>query len=122
MTVASVTDLPPIFDGIEAVCFDVFGTLVEITDKPRELIHWPMREDKAGDRLARIAWGQGCPGKSCLRIPEAAYHRDNFHGIGKKAKNGLEVTRQTTFTWPECAPETANVGSELDCGACREQV
>ena len=78
MTVASVTDLPPIFDGIEAVCFDVFGTLVEITDKPRELIHWPMREDKAGDRLARIAWGQGCPGKSCLRIPEAAYHRDNL--------------------------------------------
>ena len=122
MTVASVTDLPPIFDGIEAVCFDVFGTLVEITDKPRELIHWPMREDKAGDRLARIAWGQGCPVKSCLRIPEAAYHRDNFHGIGKKAKNGLEVTRQTTFTWPECAPETANVGGELDCGACREQV
>ncbi len=33
MTPASVTDLPPIFDGIEAVCFDAFGTLVEITDK-----------------------------------------------------------------------------------------
>ena len=31
MTVASVTDLPPVFDGIEAVCFDAFGTLVEIT-------------------------------------------------------------------------------------------
>ena len=27
-----VSDLPPIFDGIEAVCFDAFGTLVEITD------------------------------------------------------------------------------------------
>ena len=27
------SDLPPIFDGIEAVCFDTFGTLVEITDK-----------------------------------------------------------------------------------------
>lgn len=33
MTPASVTDLPPVFDGIEAVCFDAFGTLVEITDK-----------------------------------------------------------------------------------------
>ena len=33
MTVASVTDLPPMFDGIEAVCFDAFGTLVEITDR-----------------------------------------------------------------------------------------
>ncbi|MGK7655093.1 HAD family hydrolase [Roseovarius sp. B08] len=33
MTPASVTDLPPVFDGIKAVCFDAFGTLVEITDK-----------------------------------------------------------------------------------------
>lgn len=33
MTQASVTDLPPIFDGIEAVCFDAFGTLVEIAEK-----------------------------------------------------------------------------------------
>lgn len=33
MTVASVTDLPPVFDGIGAVCFDAFGTLVEITDR-----------------------------------------------------------------------------------------
>ncbi|MGC8202662.1 hypothetical protein [uncultured Marivita sp.] len=32
MTPASVTDLPPVFDGIETVCFDAFGTLVEITD------------------------------------------------------------------------------------------
>ncbi|WP_272903504.1 hypothetical protein [Sulfitobacter sp. M220] len=30
MTPASVTDLPSIFDGIEAVCFDAFGTLVEM--------------------------------------------------------------------------------------------
>lgn len=58
---ASVTDLPPIFDGIEAVCFDAFGTLVEITDKQqalrplfkalspekrRELKHRLMREDR----------------------------------------------------------------------------
>lgn len=58
---ASVTDLPPIFDGIEAVCFDAFGTLVEITDrrqafvplfralpseKRRELKHRLMREDR----------------------------------------------------------------------------
>ena len=33
MTVASVTDLPPVFDGIVVVCFDAFGTLVEITNK-----------------------------------------------------------------------------------------
>lgn len=33
MTPASVTDLPPVFNGIEAVCFDAFGTLVEITDR-----------------------------------------------------------------------------------------
>jgi FMN phosphatase YigB (HAD superfamily) len=33
VTPASVTDLPSIFDGTEAVCFDAFGTLVEITDK-----------------------------------------------------------------------------------------
>lgn len=33
MTPASLTDLPPIFDRIEAVCFDAFGTLVEITDR-----------------------------------------------------------------------------------------
>ena len=33
MTVASVTDLPPVFDGIKAVCFNAFGTLVEITDR-----------------------------------------------------------------------------------------
>ena len=33
MTPASVTDLPSVFDGIEAVCFDAFGTLVEITDR-----------------------------------------------------------------------------------------
>lgn len=26
-------ELPPVFDGIGAVCFDAFGTLVEITDK-----------------------------------------------------------------------------------------
>lgn len=58
MIQGSVTDLPPIFDGIEAVCFDAFGTLVEITDKQqafrplfkalipdkrRELKHWLMR-------------------------------------------------------------------------------
>lgn len=61
MTPASVTDLPPVFDGIEAVCFDAFGTLVEITDKRqafrplfkalppekrRELKHRLMREDR----------------------------------------------------------------------------
>ena len=61
MTPASVTDLPPVFDGIEAVCFDAFGTLVEITDKRqavrplfkallpdkrRELKHQLMREDR----------------------------------------------------------------------------
>lgn len=61
MTPASVIDLPPIFDGIEAVCFDAFGTLVEITDrqqafrplfkaltpdKRRELKHRLMREDR----------------------------------------------------------------------------
>ena len=61
MIAASVTDLPPIFDGIEAVCFDAFGTLVEITDKQqgfmplfkaltldkrRELKHRLMREDR----------------------------------------------------------------------------
>lgn len=33
MTQASVIDLPPVFDGIETVCFDAFGTLVEITEK-----------------------------------------------------------------------------------------
>ena len=58
---ASVTDLPPVFDGIEAVCFDAFGTMVEITDKRqafrplfkalspekrRELKHRLMREDR----------------------------------------------------------------------------
>jgi HAD superfamily hydrolase (TIGR01509 family) len=62
VTVASVTDLPPAFDGIEAVCFDAFGTLVEITDpqqtfvplfralptdKRRELKHRLMREAQA---------------------------------------------------------------------------
>ncbi len=62
MTVASVTDLPPVFDGIEAVCFDAFGTLVEITDKRqafvplfralpadkrRVLKHRLMREDRS---------------------------------------------------------------------------
>ncbi len=61
MIPASVTDLPPIFDGIEVVCFDAFGTLVEITDKQqafrplfkalrsdkrRELKHRLMREDR----------------------------------------------------------------------------
>ena len=57
----SETRLPPILDGIEAVCFDAFGTLVEITDKQqafmplfkaltldkrRELKHRLMREDR----------------------------------------------------------------------------
>ncbi|MCK7616100.1 HAD family hydrolase [Roseibium sediminicola] len=61
MTPASLTDLPPIFDGIEAVCFDAFGTLVEITEKRqafrplfkalssekrRGLKHRLMREDR----------------------------------------------------------------------------
>ena len=61
MTPASATDLPPIFHGIEAVCFDAFGTLVEITDKQqafrplfkaltqdkrRELKHRLLREDR----------------------------------------------------------------------------
>lgn len=61
MIAASVTNLPPIFDGIEAVCFDAFGTLVEITDrqqaflplfralppeKRRELKHRLMREER----------------------------------------------------------------------------
>ena len=61
MTRASVIDLPPILDGIEAVCFDAFGTLVEITDKRqafrplfnalspekrRALKHRLMREDR----------------------------------------------------------------------------
>lgn len=56
-----MTGLPPIFDGIEAVCFDAFGTLVEITnrqqtfvplfralpsEKRRELKHRLMREDR----------------------------------------------------------------------------
>ena len=40
MTRASLTDLPPIFNGIEAVCFDAFGTLVEITDKRQAF--WPL--------------------------------------------------------------------------------
>ena len=35
MIQASRTDLPLFFDGIEAVCFDAFGTLVEIPDKRR---------------------------------------------------------------------------------------
>ncbi|MGB3555871.1 MAG: hypothetical protein WBA25_14670 [Jannaschia sp.] len=58
---ASGTDLPPVFDGIEAVCFDAFGTLVEIADKRqafrplfralppdkrRALKHRLMREDR----------------------------------------------------------------------------
>tara|TARA_R100000789_G_scaffold7097_1_gene11421 strand:+ start:7182 stop:7790 length:609 start_codon:yes stop_codon:yes gene_type:complete len=58
---ASLTDLPPIFDGIEAVCLDAFRTLVEITDrrqafmplfkallpeKRRELRHRLMREER----------------------------------------------------------------------------
>lgn len=62
MTVACDTDLPPAFDGIEAVCFDAFGTLVEITDKRgafvplfrvlppdkrRELKHRLMREERS---------------------------------------------------------------------------
>ena len=62
MTPASLTDLPPIFDRIEAVCFDAFGTLVEISykrqafqplfkaltpEKRRELKHRLMREDRA---------------------------------------------------------------------------
>lgn len=62
MTPASLTDLPPVFDGIEAVCFDAFGTLVEITDRRqafrplfkalspetrRELKHRLMREDRS---------------------------------------------------------------------------
>ncbi len=61
MIPASATNLPPIFDGIEAVCFDAFGTLVEITDrqqafrplfkaltpdKRRELKYRLMREDR----------------------------------------------------------------------------
>ena len=61
MTLASVIDLPPVFHGIEAVCFDAFGTLVEIMDrqqafrplfnaltpdKRRELKHRLMREDR----------------------------------------------------------------------------
>lgn len=33
MIVGRATELPPMFDGIEAVCFDAYGTLVEITDK-----------------------------------------------------------------------------------------
>lgn len=56
-----MTGLPPIFDGIEAVCFDAFGMLVEITDrqqafvplfralppeKRQELKHRLMREDR----------------------------------------------------------------------------
>ena len=62
MTQASVTELPPVFDGIEAVCFDAFGTLVEITgrrqpfrplfkalspQKRHELKYRLMREDRA---------------------------------------------------------------------------
>lgn len=61
MTVACRTDLPPRFDGIEAVCFDAFGTLVEIADrqqpfrylfkarppeKRRELARKLLREDR----------------------------------------------------------------------------
>lgn len=61
MTEALVTDLPLVSDEIEAVCFDAFGTLVEITDrqqafmplfkflsseKRRELKHRLMREDR----------------------------------------------------------------------------
>lgn len=56
--------LPSVFDGIEAVCFDAFGTLVEITDKRQafvplfralsadkrcELKHRLMRETQAVD-------------------------------------------------------------------------
>ena len=29
------SDLPPFFQGVEAVCFDAFGTLVEILDRRR---------------------------------------------------------------------------------------
>lgn len=39
MIQASVIDLPPVFDGIEAVCFDAFGTLVEITEKRGAVRH-----------------------------------------------------------------------------------
>ena len=61
MTPAFLTDLPPVFDRNEAVCFDAFGTLVEITDKRQafrpmfkalipdkrlELKHRLMREDR----------------------------------------------------------------------------
>lgn len=55
------SDLPPIVDGIEAVCFDAFGRLVGITDwhgafgplfralppdKWRELKHRLIRDDR----------------------------------------------------------------------------
>ena len=33
MIVASVIDLPTVFDSIGAVCFEAVGTLVEITDR-----------------------------------------------------------------------------------------
>ncbi len=33
MVPATAFDVMRVFDGIEAVCFDAFGTLVEITDK-----------------------------------------------------------------------------------------
>jgi len=39
VTQASVIEVPPVFDGIDAVCFDAFGTLVEITEKRGAVRH-----------------------------------------------------------------------------------
>lgn len=56
MTPASVIDLPPVFDGIEAVCFDAFGTLVEITDRQQAFrpLFKALTPDKRGELKLRL--------------------------------------------------------------------
>ena len=67
---ASLTDLPPIFDGIEAVCFDAFGTLVQITDKRQALQFKAGRVLFVGDTCRADVEGPRAAGMNAIHVDD----------------------------------------------------
>ena len=103
------SDLPPIFDGIEAVCFDAFGTLVEITDKRGaylplfralppdkrcELKHRLMREDRAVDDWPELLGVEVSPS-----VVKKVHRRVSAEVASVAMRSGMADIWTTLRTW-----------------------
>lgn len=84
-----MTGLPPIFDGIEAVCFDAFGTLVEITDKRWAFV--PLFRALPADRRLTLPKGNLAVAKFAgdyrSRLMQAFVHYEQYVAFNRNGRS-----------------------------------